>query len=88
MARIIRFHYNEPSPLGKVSRKDREDMLKRLRDILKDYPNVKFKGTYLDDNGIGTCEWDAPNTEVVKEITEKLRGSPPADLVIMVKKVL
>jgi len=56
--------------------------------VLKDYPEVKFNGTYVDENGMGFCDWDAPNAEVVKEIVEKVLGAPPNDPTIVVKRVL
>jgi len=37
---------------------------------------------------MGICDWDAPDAEVVKEIVTKALGAPPADPVIVVKKVM
>ncbi len=56
--------------------------------MLKDYPDVTFYGTWVDENGMGICLWEAPSSEVVKEIVKKVLGSPPVDPVIEVKKVL
>jgi len=42
----------------------------------------------VNEEGMGICDWEAPNAEVVKEIVEKVLGSPPVDPVIVVKKVL
>ena len=54
--------------------------------ILKEYPDVKFNGTYVDEKGMGICDWEAPNA--VREIVEKALGKPPVDPVIVVKRVL
>ena len=62
--------------------------MKQFYEVLKDYPKVKFNGTYVDENGMGICDWDAPNTGVVKEIVEKVLGAPPTDPVIVVNRVL
>ena len=54
--------------------------------ILKEYPDVKFNGTYVDEKGMGICDWEAPNA--VREIVEKALGKPPVDPVVVVKRVL
>ena len=36
----------------------------------------------------GICEWEALNAEVVKEIVKKVIGEPPADGMVVVKRVL
>jgi hypothetical protein len=55
---------------------------------LKGYPDVTFHGTYVNEEGVGICDWEAPNAEVVKEIVKRVLGSPPTDPTIVVKKVL
>jgi hypothetical protein len=44
--------------------------------------------TYVDNEGKGICDWDAPNVEVVNEILNKVLGGPPVDGAIEVKRVL
>jgi len=74
MAKVIVFHYTEEGRLPKLSEKELNDIMRKFYDALKDYPNVKFNGTYVDDNGMGICDWEAPNADVVKEIVEKVLG--------------
>jgi len=88
MAKVLVFHYTEGGRLPKLSKKELEDIMKQFYEVLKDYPEVKFNGTYVDENGMGICDWDAPNADVVKEIVEKVLGAPPADPVIVVNRVL
>ena len=88
MVKILVFHYSEEGRLPKLSQKELEGIMRKFYDVLKDYPNVKFNGTYVDENGMGICDWEAPNPEIVKEIIEKALGSPPIDPVIAVKRVL
>lgn len=88
MAKVLLFHYTEEGRLPKLSKKELEDIMKQFYEVLKDYPEAKFNGAYVDENGIGICDWDAPNVGVVKEIVEKVIGAPPADPVIVVKRVL
>jgi len=88
MARVIVFHYTEKGRLPKLSREELNDIMRRFYDVLKEYPDVKFDGTYVDENGMGICWWEAPNAEVVKEIVKKALGAPPTDPTIVVERVL
>ena len=88
MAKVLIFHYTEEGRLPKLSKKEQEDIVKQLDDVLKDYPDVKFNGTYVDENGMGICDWEAPNANIVKEIITIVLGAPPADPAIVVKRVL
>ncbi len=88
MEKVLIFHYTEEGRLPKLSKKELEDIMAQLYEVLKDYPEVKFNGTYVDENGMGIYDWNAPNANIVKEIVKKVLGTPPADPVIMVKQVL
>ena len=88
MVKILVFHYSEEGRLPKLSQKELEEIMRKFYDVLKDYPNVKFNGTYVDENGMGICWWEAPNAEVVKEIVKKASGAPPTDPTIVVERVL
>jgi len=88
MAKILVFHYTEEGRLPKLSKKELEDIMTQLYEVLKDYPEAKFNGTYVDENGMGICDWEAPNANIVKEILKKVLGAPPADPVIVVERVL
>ena len=58
----------------------------KFLEVLKEYPEVTFYGTWVNEEGI--CLREEPNPETVKEIMAKVLGSPPADPVIIGKKVL
>ena len=88
MAKIIVFHFTEQGKLPKLSREELIGIRNKFLDVLKDYPDVHFNGTYIDENGMGICDWEAPSPEVVKEVVQKALGSPPVDPVITVKQVL
>ncbi|MHC1571827.1 MAG: hypothetical protein ACXQTM_04250 [Methanosarcinales archaeon] len=47
-----------------------------------------FNGAFVDEDGRGICEWEAPNAEVVEEIVKIVIGEPPADGTVVVKRVL
>jgi len=92
MAEVILFHY-EKNRLPKLSQEE----LKKVRDgfleELKNYPPGIRVDTYVDENGIGICDWGVPEeienpVKTVRKIVEKVLGKSPADPVIKVKKVL
>lgn len=87
MAKIIVFHFIEAERVPKLTERELKDLREKFDEELKNYPGVFFT-TYLDENGMGICDWEAPDTETVKEIEKKVLGSPPADPVILVRKVL
>ncbi|HDM37809.1 MAG TPA: DUF4242 domain-containing protein [Candidatus Omnitrophica bacterium] len=88
MAKVIVFHYTEKGKLPKLSPEELEDIKKKFEEVLKDYPDVKFNGTFVDEEGRGICDWDAPNAEVVNEIVKKVIGELPVDGAVVVKRVL
>ena len=88
MAKVLVFHFTEEGRLPKLSDEERKEIMNRFYEVLKEYPDVRFNGTYVDENGMGICDWEAPNAEVVREIVEKALGKPPVDPVVVVKRVL
>lgn len=88
MAKVVVFHYTEEGRLPKLSSEELEDVKKKFEEVLKNYPDVKFNGTYINEEGMGICDWEAPDAEVVKEIINKALESPPHDPTIVVKRVL
>ena len=88
MAKILVFHFTEKGRLPKLSREELNNLMNKFYDVLKEYPDVRFNGTYVDENGMGICDWESPNPEIVKDIVKKVLGAPPKDPVIAVKRVL
>ena len=88
MPPIIVFHFTDEGRLPKLSEEELRDIRSKFLEVLKGYPEVTFYGTWVDEEGRGVCLWEAPSPEVVKEIVEKVLGSPPVDPVILPKKVL
>jgi hypothetical protein len=39
---------------------------------LKQNPQVKYKGTFVDKDGVGVCDWEAPNAQAVEKICKGL----------------
>lgn len=87
MARILVFHYTDEGRLPNLTKEQFIEARNSFLDVLKDYPDVHFNGTFVDENGMGVCEWEAPSPKLVMEVVEKALGAPPADPVIAVKQV-
>ena len=66
--------------------KVKQDVVTKVTEQLRNYPNVKFNGLWVNEDGVGTCDWEAPDAENVKKIVEAV-GSP-YDEIVEVKKVL
>lgn len=88
MPKIIVFHYSEGGKLSKICPNELEDVKYRFRDILQYYPDVKFNGIYVNEEGRGISDWEAPNTKVVNEIIETVTGMPPIDGTIIVERII
>jgi hypothetical protein len=58
MVRVLVIHLKKKLP--KLDEKAKEELMKKAQEVLKNYPGVQFKGTFVDENGIGVCDWEAP----------------------------
>lgn len=88
MPRVIVFHFTKEGRLPKLSKEELRDVRAKFLEALKGYPDVTFHGTYVNEEGMGICDWEAPSADVVREIVEKVLGAPPTDPTIVVEKVL
>lgn len=88
VAKVVVFHFSENGRLPALSKEEADGITSKIAAGLKNYPGVKFNGTFVDKNGKGICDWEAPNAEVVCEIVEKVLGAPPADGAVVVTKAL
>lgn len=87
MARILVMRYDK----GKLPPKDITDEKKKeleegIEKFLKDNDDVEFNGLWVNDDGVGICDWQAPDVDTVKEALDEMDLS--YDDVIEVKKVL
>jgi len=88
MAIVIVFHYTDKGRLPKLSSDEIVGIKKKIGDVVDKHPDVKFNGTYVDEEGRGVCYWEAPNAEIVKGIIKEALGEPPVDGAVVVKRVL
>jgi len=63
-----------------------KEINEKLEVFLKDNPETKFNGLWVDEAGMGVCEWEAPDVETVAKAVEIL--GLPHDEIIAVEKVM
>jgi hypothetical protein len=86
--RIIVYHYSPAARVPTLT-PDQCAQIRRKYDVaLKDYPGVSLKGVFVDGNGQGICEWEAPSVAVVNEVITKVDGAPPVDGAVAVQKII
>ena len=59
MAKVIVFHFTEKGRLPKLSEEELKEIRRKFLEVLKDYPDVTFHGTYVNEEGMGICDWEA-----------------------------
>ena len=57
-----------------------------MEKYFKENPEVKFNGLWVNGEGVGICDWDAPDAESVKRFIDGVGGA--YDKIIAVEKVL
>lgn len=87
MPKVLVIHYTESGRLPRFTDEQKSEIQRKASEILKKYSEVKFNGSYADEDGVGICEFEAPNAEVVEKFCKEL-GAAPYDKVIIANKVL
>ncbi len=88
MARIIVYHYTPEARVPSLTPSQRVEIRGKYDAVLRDYPGVVLHGVFVDQNGQGICEWEAPSVAVVNEIIVKVDGHPPVDGAVAVTRIL
>ena len=84
--RVLVIHCTEKGRLPKLTPEQGEALKENLTKALEENPEVEYKGTWLNPDGIGICDFEAPNTEVIESIVkEKLKA--PYDAVVAVEQL-
>ena len=88
MVRVICMRYKkEVWAHVNIPKEERVKRIRELYDVLKEYPDVKYEGLWVDDKGRGICIWEAPNAQIVREIVERIWKRPFSDLIIEVRRI-
>ena len=86
MARILQLHL---TPKGRAIMSATPEQLKQFKEVfqkvLKQNPQVKYKGTFVDKDGVGICDWEAPNAQAVEKICKGLML--PYDAIVQVEEL-
>ena len=87
MAKVFVLRHNK----GKLPPSSLTDELKNqvgeaMENYLKENPEVRFNGLWVNEAGIGICDWDAPSAETVKRFIDSVGGT--YDEIVAVEKVL
>jgi hypothetical protein len=87
MAKILVIRHN----VGKLPPSALTDEFKQqvggaMMKYLKENPEVKFNGLWVNEEGVGICDWEAPNAEAVKSFIDSAGGT--YDAIVAVEKVL
>lgn len=87
MAKVLVMRYNK----GKLLPSALTDEFKQqvggaMEKYLNENPQVKFNGLWVNEEGIGICDWDAPDAESVKKFIDSAGGS--YDEIVAVEKLL
>jgi hypothetical protein len=57
-----------------------------LEEYYKENPGVKFNGLWVNEEGVGMCQWDSPDTESVKRFFDIIGET--VDEIVAVEKIL
>jgi len=85
MAQIVVFHFTDQARMPKMSPEKFGDVVEKFSSTV---PDVRLKRVYVDEDGMGFCEWEAPDPDAVREVVKQVLGRFPIDPVIAVKQLL
>lgn len=83
--RVLVIHCTDKGKLP-LAQLNKDELLVKAGEWLKDNPDVKFNGAFASNDGVGICDWDAPSADKVKEAVEGL--GVPYDAIVEVSQVL
>lgn len=90
MSKVLAIRYTDDGKLPDVPEKEFQQLQDTVMELLEQRDNIEFNGTYVNEEGIGVCEWDAPSAEDVQEIYEEagVNRMAPADDIIEVDQAM
>jgi hypothetical protein len=71
MVRVLAIHLKKRLP--RLDERAKADLLKKAEEVLKRYPGVQFKGSFVDESGVGVCDWEAPDAATVEKVIKELK---------------
>ena len=87
MAKVLVLRHNKGKlPPSALTDEFKNQVGQAMEKYFKQNPEVKFNGLYVNEEGIGICDWDAPNAESVKSFIDSVGGT--YDEIVAVEKAL
>lgn len=87
MAKVFVLRHNKGKiPPSALTDEFKNQVGEAMEKYFKENPEVKFNGLWVNEEGIGICDWDAPDAESVKSFIDSVGA--PYDEIVTVKKVL
>ena len=87
MAKVFVLRHNKGKlPPSALTDEFKNHVGEAMEKYFKENPEVKFNGLWVNEEGIGICDWDAPNAESVKSFIDSVGGT--YDEIVAVEKVL
>lgn len=80
IAKFLVMHYGDQA-LPELNEDELDDVWRIIHDELEENPEVEFKGTWTDENGVGVSVWEAPEIEPVEWIVDNQLKQPNAEIV-------
>ena len=87
MAKVLVLRHNKGKlPPSALTDEFKDQVGEAMEKYFKENPEVKFNGLWVNEEGIGICDWDAPDAESVKSFIDSVGGT--YDEIVAVEKVL
>lgn len=69
-----------------LTEEKKKEYIEKIEAFLKEHPDVKFNGTWVDSDGWGYDEWEAPDIETVEKALAE--AGMVCDEILEVEKVM
>ncbi|MBN2032272.1 MAG: hypothetical protein JW836_03270 [Deltaproteobacteria bacterium] len=87
MAKVLVLRYNKGKlPPSALTAEFKKQVGGAMEKYLSENPKVKFNGLWVNEEGVGICDWDAPDAKSVKSFIDGVGGS--YDQIVAVEKLL
>ena len=87
MAKVLVLRHNKGKlPPSALTDEFKDQVGEAMEKYFKENPEVKFNGLWVNEAGIGICDWEAPDADSVKSFIDSVGGT--YDEIVAVEKVL
>jgi len=87
LVRVLVMRYDKGKlPPASLTEEVKATVGAKVGKFLEANPEVKFNGLFVNKEGIGICDWEAPNAKTVEDAVEAV--GIPHDEVIVVERAM